>query len=115
MAQNIFTDCIQGYLAHKARILVTHQLHFTAGLKKILALDSVGKQSFIGNYDELMHSGVSDIVKILESFRGRQPFQEESTLNCKEEQEDPRRDNRRGEWMLVSLDSQTDNLESFLH
>ena len=32
VANKIFNDCIQGYLAKKARILVTHQLHFTAGV-----------------------------------------------------------------------------------
>ena len=75
VADKIFKECIQGYLGQKARILVTHQLHFLTNLPRILLLDSSGKQKFFGSYEVLVASDVMDIAKIMESYQtsGKDP------------------------------------------
>ena len=52
VAQKLFTNCIQGFLRNKARILVTHQVSFLPRVKRILVLED-GQQTFLGNYEEL--------------------------------------------------------------
>ena len=52
VAQRLFSNCIQGFLRHKARVLVTHQVSFLPRVKSILVLED-GQQTFFGNYREL--------------------------------------------------------------
>ena len=82
VADKIFKECIQGYLASKSRILVTHQLHFITDLPRILLLDSTGQQKFFGSYEALVASDVMDIARILESFQtsGKDPLAKKRAL-----------------------------------
>ncbi len=50
VAEKIFKESIEGFLANKARILVTHQLNFIIDLPRLLLLDSNGHQKFLGSY-----------------------------------------------------------------
>ncbi|XP_041973788.1 ATP-binding cassette sub-family C member 4-like [Aricia agestis] len=57
VGRQLFEGCIQGYLGHSTRILVTHQIHFLKAADFIVVL-SEGKIKNIGTYDELVNSEV---------------------------------------------------------
>ncbi|CAG7731096.1 unnamed protein product [Allacma fusca] len=63
VGQHLFTKCINGILAHKARILVTHQLQYLKYVDHIVLMEDGGINAE-GTYDELQRKGV-DFEKIV--------------------------------------------------
>ncbi|XP_056648643.1 ATP-binding cassette sub-family C member 4-like [Diorhabda sublineata] len=51
----LYEDCINGFLANKTRILVTHQVHYLKNADKIIILNN-GKIEKEGTFDELANS-----------------------------------------------------------
>ena len=66
VANDIFSQCIQGYLKDKLVVLVTHQLQFLKSCEKILIIKN-NKQFAFGNYESITNSGF-DIEEILSSY-----------------------------------------------
>ena len=56
VANGIFNECINGALAKKCVILVTHQLQYLRQVGKIMVLRD-GKQAMFGNFDEITEQG----------------------------------------------------------
>jgi len=46
VGRHLFEECICGYLRHKTRILVTHQVHHLAGVDRILLIKEVNNVIF---------------------------------------------------------------------
>ncbi|XP_012278420.1 probable multidrug resistance-associated protein lethal(2)03659 isoform X2 [Orussus abietinus] len=84
VGQHLFKECIQGFLAGKTRILVTHQLQYLKEADLIAILDH-GMIKLQGTYDELCAAN-EDFTEMLEKIQ-----QDE------EEVEDAVEDNDRGE------------------
>lgn len=53
MAKHIFSEAIQGYLADKVVILITHQLQYVKSANKILLIKDGEQQSF-GDYNSML-------------------------------------------------------------
>lgn len=51
----LYDECINGFLANKTRILVTHQVHYLKNADKIIILNN-GKIEKEGTFDELVNS-----------------------------------------------------------
>ena len=63
VASRIYTNCVQGILKSKTRILITHQHQFLADADKILYLDE-GEQKAFGDFNHIM-SCDSQFIKSL--------------------------------------------------
>ena len=66
VANDIFQNCIQGFLSNKLVVLVTHQLQFLKTCDNILVIKD-GKQAALGNYESIIATGF-DIEEILKSY-----------------------------------------------
>ncbi len=66
VARNIYDNCINGHLADKIRILVTHQVHFLSNANQIIYL-SGGQMKFKGPYADLLKLDDSHIASDLEN------------------------------------------------
>nr|BAN21406.1 ATP-dependent bile acid permease [Riptortus pedestris] len=55
--KHLFEECIKGALREKIVILITHQVQYLKDVKKIVAMEN-GSIQFIGNYDDLLESGI---------------------------------------------------------
>ena len=64
VANNIFNNCLKGYLSNKAVVLVTHQLAFLPLATRILALDSSGRPAFYGSYEQFTDSAIDDSLNL---------------------------------------------------
>jgi ABC-type multidrug transport system fused ATPase/permease subunit len=58
VSEKLMTNCINGIISHKCRILVTHQLHVLPEADKILILNQ-GSSIFYGTYKQLLKDTVS--------------------------------------------------------
>ncbi|XP_022123996.1 ATP-binding cassette sub-family C member 4 isoform X1 [Pieris rapae] len=67
VGRQLFDECINGYLRHTTRILVTHQLHYLKAADYIVIMNN-GTIDAKGTYGELMHSG-KDFAKLLSSVQ----------------------------------------------
>ncbi|XP_068628825.1 ATP-binding cassette sub-family C member 4-like isoform X2 [Battus philenor] len=65
VGKQLFNECINGYLRHTTRILVTHQLHYLKAADYIAIVNN-GSIEAKGTYDELIVSG-KDFAKLLSS------------------------------------------------
>ncbi|KAJ0181181.1 hypothetical protein K1T71_003266 [Dendrolimus kikuchii] len=65
VGRQLFDECINGYLRHTTRILVTHQLHYLKDAEYIVIMNN-GLVEASGTYDELIISG-KDFAKLLSS------------------------------------------------
>ena len=57
VSKHIFTECIEGWLGAKTRILVTHQIQFASQCDRIIVIKD-GCVANVGTYDELCEQGV---------------------------------------------------------
>ncbi|XP_005099201.2 multidrug resistance-associated protein 4 [Aplysia californica] len=73
VGRHIFEKCIVGYLKHKPRILVTHQVQFLPVADNIFILKE-GKIESQGSYDDLSQSGVdfAELLKQTEEEEGEE-------------------------------------------
>ncbi|XP_041974686.1 ATP-binding cassette sub-family C member 4 isoform X2 [Aricia agestis] len=65
VGRQLFDECINGYLRHSTRILVTHQLHYLKAVDYIVILNN-GSIEATGSYSELVSSG-KDFAKLLDT------------------------------------------------
>ncbi|KAG6461025.1 multidrug resistance-associated protein 4 isoform X1 [Manduca sexta] len=65
VGRQLFDECINGYLRHTTRILVTHQLHYLKAADYIVIMNN-GTVDASGTYEELLTSG-KDFAKLLSS------------------------------------------------
>lgn len=65
VGRQLFDECINGYLRHTTRVLVTHQLHYLKAADYIIILNN-GAVECKGTYDELQTTG-KDFAKLLSS------------------------------------------------
>ncbi|CAB3237244.1 unnamed protein product [Arctia plantaginis] len=65
VGRQLFDECINGYLRHTTRVLVTHQLHYLKDADCIVILNN-GMVEAKGTYDELQTTG-KDFAKLLSS------------------------------------------------
>ncbi|GBP41931.1 hypothetical protein EVAR_31694_1 [Eumeta japonica] len=56
VGRQLFEGCINGYLRHATRVLVTHQIHFLKAADFIIVLNE-GRVENMGTFDELITSG----------------------------------------------------------
>ncbi|XP_045502974.1 ATP-binding cassette sub-family C member 4-like isoform X2 [Colias croceus] len=63
VGRQLFDECINGYLRHTTRILVTHQLHYLKAADYIIIMNN-GSIEAQGTFNELMYSG-KDFAKLL--------------------------------------------------
>jgi len=68
VGKHIFTQCIQGSLVNKTRILVTHQLHYLQHADLIICMEG-GCIVNQGTYDELMQAD-NQFASLIQSFSG---------------------------------------------
>ncbi|XP_029718005.2 ATP-binding cassette sub-family C member 4-like [Aedes albopictus] len=54
VGKHIYEECIQGYLAEKICVLVTHQLQYLSGMDRIMIMDK-GEVQASGSYDQVRH------------------------------------------------------------
>ncbi len=57
VAKHLFSECINGYMKNKTRVLVTHQVHHLTQVDKILLLED-GRVKAQGSFDEIMSQGI---------------------------------------------------------
>lgn len=57
VGKHLFEECIRGFLQHKTRILVTHQLQFLPLVDRVIVMDA-GRIVACGTFDTLVESGV---------------------------------------------------------
>ena len=78
VAKHIFSEAVQGYLADKVTILITHQLQYVKNANKILLLKDGEQQSF-GDYNSMLSvCNKMDFTKVREfrfSFNNISLFQ----------------------------------------
>ncbi|CAG8815953.1 13829_t:CDS:2, partial [Racocetra persica] len=83
----LFTNCIQGALAKKTRLLVTHHFHYLPQVDYIIYMED-GKIAEQGTYEELIKGGKAFSKLIAEYGEAENADEikndEESTLNKKE-------------------------------
>ena len=58
VSEKLMTNCINGIISHKSRVLVTHQLHVLPEADKILILNQ-GSSVFYGTYKQLLKDTAS--------------------------------------------------------
>lgn len=58
VGKSIFDNCIQGYLAKKICVLVTHQLQYLKTIQNIVLMN-MGKIEAIGSYDALKNANLN--------------------------------------------------------
>ena len=75
VALQIYTNCVQGFLKSKTRILITHRYQFLTEADNILYLDN-GEQQAFGNFNHIMGYD-SQFIKSLktsyEEIKRKQP------------------------------------------
>ncbi|XP_050673524.1 ATP-binding cassette subfamily C member 4-like isoform X1 [Leptidea sinapis] len=67
VGRQLFDECINGYLRHTTRILVTHQLHYLKAADYIVIMNN-GMIETKGTYTELLQSG-KDFAKLLSAVQ----------------------------------------------
>ena len=67
MAYDIFNNWINGFLKHKCRVLVTHQIQFLKKVQNILLIEN-GRIKAQGSFDEIKNYNVN-FDSILQTFR----------------------------------------------
>lgn len=67
VGRQLFDECINGYLRHATRVLVTHQLHYLKAADYIAVMNN-GTVESLGTYDELITSD-KDFAQILHSLQ----------------------------------------------
>ena len=65
---NKFQSCINGYLASKIRILVTHQVHFLTSADQIIYLNN-GEMKFKGVFTELFSAEDLSVDELKHNFK----------------------------------------------
>lgn len=66
VGRHIFMDCICGFLRHKTRILVTHQLQYLKGADHVVVMDK-GTVVYEGSYEEFTQDSKAASVEFLPS------------------------------------------------
>lgn len=66
VGKHLFDNCINGYLKHQIRVLVTHQVQFLRSAKQILVLEN-GKPEALGDFTSLVRTGI-DLVSMSEDI-----------------------------------------------
>lgn len=64
VAKHIYEQCIEGYLRHKTRVLVTHQVHYLKSADKIIILKN-GSLEREGTFNELANSDNVEYARLL--------------------------------------------------
>ncbi|KAI8429874.1 hypothetical protein MSG28_000366 [Choristoneura fumiferana] len=75
VGRQLFDECINGYLRHATRVLVTHQLHYLKAADYIVIMNN-GSVEAKGTYSELLNYG-KDFAKLLSASQENDEKEEE--------------------------------------
>ncbi|TPX76311.1 hypothetical protein CcCBS67573_g02441 [Chytriomyces confervae] len=82
VGKHLFTQCINGLLKDKARILVTHQLQYVIESERVLLLET-GRIAAFGSYEEVMNTSSSFSV-IMKEFAENRDFDKDAEDNLED-------------------------------
>lgn len=72
VGKNIFTECVQGFLAKKICVLVTHQLQYLKNIDNIVLMN-MGRIEAIGSYQKLKSSNLNGLFWLNHEEEKREP------------------------------------------
>lgn len=89
VGKNIFENCIQGYLADKICVLVTHQLQYLKAIENIVLMN-MGRVEAVGSYEKLKSANLNALfcLDVEEGKHGEEPFDEEEKKTTKSSSQD---------------------------
>ena len=75
-ANSLYNNCINGFLASKTRVLITHRISFLQNSENIILIEN-GKVSDTGSYEKLRNAG----HKFLEKFHNQTETDDQPVTN----------------------------------